>query len=62
MRYAFHLRRDGTRKGNMSLEEIKQFLSVKASFNGHIKYANSFKLNKKIGEIDEINPFDFDRI
>jgi len=46
----------------LSLEEIKQFLSVKASFNGHIKYANSFKLNKKIGEIDEINPFDFDRI
>lgn len=49
-------------KGKMELEEIKQFLSVQASFLGHIKYANSFNLKKSVGEINESNPFDFDRI
>jgi retron-type reverse transcriptase len=48
-------------KGNMSLEEIKKFLSVQASFVGHIKHANSFNLMNKVGKIDESNPFDFDR-
>lgn len=40
-------------KANMSLEEIKKFLSVQASFVGHIKHANSFKLNKKVGQFDD---------
>ena len=56
----------------MSLEEIRAFLSVQASFAGHIKHvpdrrdkcpwgANSFKLQNKVGKIDETNPFDYDR-
>jgi len=46
----------------MSLEEIKRFLSVQASFKSHIKHSNSYNLNKKVGAIDEkINPFDYDR-
>lgn len=49
-------------KGKMKLEEIKRFLSVQASFLGHIKHADSFRLKKKVGEIDESNPFDFDRL
>jgi len=48
-------------QGKMSLEEIKQFLSVQASFAGHISHANSYKLNKKVGVIYESNPFDYDR-
>lgn len=49
-------------KGTMSLEEIKQFLAVQASFIGHIKHANSHNLQKKVGVIHESNPFHFDRI
>jgi len=45
----------------MTLEEIKAFLSVQASFVSHAKHANSFNLLNKVGEIDENNPFDFDR-
>ena len=37
----------------MSLEEIKQFLSVQASFEGHCSHANSKNLIKKVGKIDE---------
>ena len=48
-------------KGKMSLEEIKQFLSVQASFVGHVKHANSFNLMNKVGVLDENNPFDYDR-
>lgn len=48
-------------KGTMGLEEIKQFLSVQASFVGHIKHANSYNLMQKVGVIDEKNPFDYDR-
>lgn len=48
--------------GKMELEEIKQFLSVQASFFGHIKHANSFNLKKTVGEIDETSPFDYDRL
>ena len=48
-------------KGKMSLVEIKQFLSVQASFAGHIKHANSYNLLKKVGKINETNPFDYDR-
>lgn len=48
-------------KGEMSLEEIKKFLCVQASFKGHIKHSNAYKLNKQIGEINDekyINMFD----
>jgi len=45
----------------MSLLEIKSFLSVKASFESHIKHSNSFNLMNKVGKIDENNPFDYDR-
>ncbi len=48
-------------EGTMKLAEIKQFLSVQASFVGHIKHANSYKLLKKVGYIDEKNPFDYVR-
>ncbi len=48
-------------KGNMSLSEIKAFLSVKASFASHTKHANSYNLNQKIGVLHETNPFDYDR-
>jgi len=45
----------------MSHEEIKEFLSVQASFESHIKHSNSFNLMKNIGVLDEKNPFDYDR-
>ena len=45
----------------MNLEEIKQFLSVQASFVGDANHANSYNLIQKIGAIDENNPFDYDR-
>ena len=48
-------------KGNMSLSEIKAFLSVKASFASHTKHANSYNLNQKIGVLHETNPFDYNR-
>jgi hypothetical protein len=48
-------------KGNMSLEEIKKFLSVQASFESHIKHSNSYNLNNTIGVLNESNPFDYDR-
>jgi hypothetical protein len=48
-------------KGRMGLEEIKQFLSVQASFVGHISHANSYNLKQKVGVIHESNPFDYDR-
>jgi len=49
------------KKGKMSLEEIKKFLSVQASFVSHIKHSNGFNLTKKVGVLDENNPFDDDR-
>jgi len=49
------------KRGKMNLEEIRAFLSVQASFVGHIKHADSFNLLNKVGKIDEKNPFDFDR-
>jgi len=49
-------------KGKMSLVEIKQFLSVQASFVGHAKHANSYNLNQKIGVLNETNPFDYARV
>jgi hypothetical protein len=48
-------------RGEMSLAEIKEFLSVQASFVAHCKHANSFNLRNKVGQIDESNPFDYDR-
>ncbi len=48
--------------GKMPLKNIKNFLSVQASFRSHLKHANSFRLNKKVGDIDEINPFNYDRV
>ena len=45
----------------MGLEEIKQFLSVQASFVGHSSHANSYNLQQKVGVIHESNPFDYDR-
>jgi len=48
-------------RGEMSLSEIKEFLSVKASFESHTKHSNSYNLNQKIGAIHETNPFDYDR-
>ncbi len=48
-------------KGTMGLEEIKQFLSVQASFVGHSSHENSYNLIQKVGVIHESNPFDYDR-
>ena len=57
----------------MNRSEIKQFLSVKASFVYQYKDtaltvgkkypwgANSYNLLNKIGAINENNPFDYDR-
>jgi len=45
----------------MKLEEIKKFLSVQASFVGHISHADSYNLKTKVGVVDESNPFDYDR-
>ncbi len=45
----------------MSLEQIKDFLSVQASFVSHIKHANSYILYQKVGVIDEKNSFDYSR-
>ena len=45
----------------MQLAEIKEFLSVQASFVAHCKHVNSFNLYNKVGKIDETNPFDYDR-
>jgi len=49
-------------KGKMKLAEIKRFLSVQASFAGHIKHANSYNLNQKIGVLYETDPFEYDRV
>lgn len=58
---AIYLNMYEEQKGKMQLLEIKKFLSVKASFESHSKHANSFNLTKKIGALDENNPFDYDR-
>ncbi len=43
----------------MELSEIKQFLSVKASFISHAKHGNSYKLNNSIGVVHDKDPFNF---
>jgi retron-type reverse transcriptase len=43
------------------LAEIKHFLSVRASFAGHIQHANSYNLSQKTGALDETDPFEYDR-
>ncbi len=58
---AQYLDRYEQQRGKMSLEEIKAFLSVQASFVAHCKHANSFNLYNKVGKINETNPFDYDR-
>jgi len=58
---ALYLAEYEKQRGKMNLEEIRAFLSVQASFVGHIKHANSFKLQNKVGKIDETNSFDYDR-
>ncbi len=40
-------------QAKMPLEEIKAFLSVQASFKGHCIHANSYKLMRSVGFIDE---------
>jgi len=55
---AHYLQKYENQKGTMGLEEIKKFLSVQASFMGHIKHANSYNLQEKIGRLNETNPFD----
>lgn len=47
-------------QGKMELEEIKRFLSVQASFLGHIRHANAHCLKTTIGALHETNPFSFD--
>ena len=49
-------------EGKMEYDNIKKFLAVKASFLGHIKHANHYNLQKKIGEVDENNPFDYNKL
>ncbi len=49
-------------QGKMGLEEIKRFLSLQASFLGHIKHANSYNLYQKVGALNEVNPFDYDKM
>ena len=49
-------------KGKVSLEEIKKFVSIQASFLGHIKHSNSYNLKKTIGEIDEEKYIKFNNI
>ena len=39
--------------GTMQLEEIKKFLAIKASFIGHIKHSNSYRLQQKVGVFDD---------
>jgi len=58
---ALHLKEYERQEGKMKLAQIKQFLSVQASFVGHTKHANSFNLLNKIGKLNEKNPFDYDR-
>ena len=48
--------------GKMKLPDIQRFLAVQASFIGHVKQSNSYNLIKKVGVINESNPFDFDRV
>jgi hypothetical protein len=57
---ALFLKSYEAQKGKMSLAQIKRFLSVQASFAGHIKHANSYNLSQKVGVIDEKNPFEYD--
>jgi hypothetical protein len=58
---AQYLHRYEALQGRMKLSEIKQFLSVQASFASHIKHANSYNLYQKIGALHETNPFDYAR-
>lgn len=50
---ALYLTKYEKQKGDMSFEEIKDFLSLQSSFVAHAKHANSYRIIKKTGEIDE---------
>jgi RNA-directed DNA polymerase len=52
---ARYLDRYEKEKGTMGYAEIN------ASFVGHIKHSNSYRLQQKVGAIDENNPFDYDK-
>jgi len=58
---AIYLMKYEEKKGKMDLAQIKDFLSVQASFVGHCKHANSYNLYNKVGKINETDPFSFDR-
>ncbi len=58
---AVYLNEYEKQRGKMQLAEIKKFLSVQASFVSHIQHSNSFNLMKKVGVLDENNPFNYDR-
>jgi len=58
---AKYLQEYENQKGKMNLSQIKDFLSVKASFASHLKHANSYNLLNKVGELHETNPFDYTR-
>lgn len=59
---AHYLQTYEQQQGKMSLEEIKAFLAVQASFASHCKHANSLNLMNKVGKINETNSFDYDRV
>lgn len=57
---AQHLDKYEKMKGKMTREEILKFNSKIASFKGHCIHADSYRLLKTIGEIDEKDPFSYD--
>ncbi len=59
---AKYLKEYEAQRGKMGLAQIKQFLSVQASFVSHAKHANSYNLMNKVGNINETDPFDYTRI
>ena len=36
-----------------NLDEMRKFQSIQASFKGHLKFANSYKLWNKVGAIND---------
>ncbi|WP_295421874.1 hypothetical protein [Sulfurovum sp.] len=69
---AKYLKKYEAQRGKMGLAQIKQFLSVQASFVSHAKHvtdrrdkcpwgANSYNLLKIVGELNERNHFDYTR-
>jgi hypothetical protein len=50
---AFFLQKYEKLQGNIDLKQINHFMSVQASFLGHLKHANSYNLIRKVGQINE---------